>query len=268
MRFKTSRIVTLVSDFGTADGYVGAMKGAMLTRAPNLKLVDVGHDIAPQDIEGGSAVIATAAGTFPSGTVHLVVVDPGVGTSRDPIVIRANGQLFVGPDNGVFSSVLLAGSYEARCIDLEGLCAAFLSGETSQTFHGRDIFAPIAALLSSRMLRFQEVGPCVEPVILAHPSITTTADYICGVVVSIDRFGNCITNLCPESLSVDFEWTQMVTISPDVTVPWVRTYGQVDSGEAVALVGSAGFLEIAVRDGSAAAGLNIHRGQAVRLRRI
>lgn len=265
MRFKTSRIVTLTSDFGSSDGYVGAMKGAMLRVAPNLKLVDVGHDVAPQDVEAGQAVIATASGTFPKGTVHLVVVDPGVGTSRAPIVVWARDQLFVGPDNGVFSSVLLPGEFEARRIDLEGMLSPLLGGAWSQTFHGRDIFAPVAALLSSGLVRFEDVGPSLNPIILEGPGVRVTEQYISGVVVSIDRFGNCITNLCPESLSTDLEGQGEIVFGDDGGVPWVRTYGEVEPGEALGLVGSGGFLEIAIRDGSAASQLGISRGQKVRI---
>ena len=136
-RINPSGIVTLTTDFGTADAYVGALKGVILTLAPPVRLVDIAHDVKPQDVGGGAAVIAGAAGCFPDGTVHVAVVDPGVGTARAPIVIQARGQWFVGPDNGVFSPLTADDKAICRRIDCDGWLRPLLGASISSTFHGR-----------------------------------------------------------------------------------------------------------------------------------
>ena len=246
-----SRIITLLTDFGTADGYVGEMKGALLSRAPGATLVDIAHDVAPQDVDGARLAIARCWQRFPAGTVHLVVVDPGVGGSRAAIAVESEERFLVGPDNGVLSPALLHAG--ARCVELPVPAAA------APTFHGRDLFAPAAAALA-RGTPLDTLGdPWSSPVVRRTPEATRRDDGgIEGVVITVDRFGNAVTNLV--------SWRGGVVEVHGRRLPIVRTYADVEAGGAAALVGSSGLLEIAVRDGSAAAALGLARGSTVVLR--
>ncbi len=266
-RLRPSGIVTLTSDFGTSDSYVGAMKGVMLRLAPSLRLVDIGHQVSPQDVIAGAAVIENAALEFPDGTVHLVVVDPGVGTERAPIAVWSDHQVFVGPDNGVFSPFFRTDGAVARMIDREGPLGPMLGARSSNTFHGRDIFAPVAALLASGMVRYQDVGPRLDPIQHSVSCPSVDEQGVIGTVVTIDHFGNCITNIRPAMLKDAIRSSRRVHLGAERDVPWLQTYGEVERGEGLALVGSGGFLEIAVRDGSAAERFSIERGHKVRIRR-
>lgn len=244
-------IITLLTDFGTADGYVGEMKGVLATRAPGAALVDVTHEIAPQDVESARLVVARVWRRFPEGTVHLVVVDPGVGSRRRAIAVQAEGRFLVGPDNGVLSpALLLAG---ARVVQLA------VPPGASATFHGRDVFAPAAAELA-RGTPLDALGATVgDPIVRRTVEPSRRADgAIAGEVITIDRFGNAVTNILGirgGSIEVDGR-----------TIAVTRTYGDVDPGAVTAVVGSSGLIEVAVRDGSAAAALGLRRGSAVVLR--
>jgi S-adenosylmethionine hydrolase len=246
-----SRTITLLTDFGTADGYVGEMKGVLCSGAPDAALVDVTHDVAAQDVDGARLVVARYWRRFPASTVHLVVVDPGVGGSRAAIAVESEGRFLVGPDNGVLSPALLHAG--ARCVELPVPAGA------APTFHGRDLFAPAAAALA-RGTPIDSLGqPCTTPVVLRTPEPLRHEDgSIAGVVITVDRFGNAITNL--------MSWRGGIVEASGRRLPLVRTYADVAVSEAVALVGSSGLVEIAVRDGSAAATLGLKRGSAVVLR--
>lgn len=244
-------IITLLTDFGTADGYVGEMKGVLLTLAPGAQLVDVSHDIPPQDVERARLTVARVWRRFPEGTVHLVVVDPGVGSSRAAIAVESDGRFLVGPDNGVLSPALLAAA--ARVIELP------VPATASATFHGRDVFVPAAAALA-RGEPIDALGREAAPrVIRRTPEPVRRADGgIEGEVITIDRFGNCVTNLVG---------LRGGTISVGDTTMSVRhTYSEVSDGDPVAVVGSTGFIEIAVRNGSAVERLGLVRGQHVILK--
>jgi S-adenosyl-L-methionine hydrolase (adenosine-forming) len=244
-------IITLFTDFGTSDGYVGEMKGVMLSRTPDAHLVDVTHDIPPQDVESGRLALARVWRRFPQGTVHLAVVDPGVGSERRAIAVASDGRHLVGPDNGLLSPALLAGT--ARVVTLP------VPGGASATFHGRDVFAPAAADLA-RGAPLEALGPeIVDPVIRRTPEPRRMPDGgLLGEVIAIDRFGNAITNLVGRRAAcVEVE---------DARLPVHRTYAEVPSGSPLALVGSTGLVEIAVRDGSAAVLLGLRRGTAVVMR--
>ena len=254
-----SGIVTLTSDFGTADGYAGAMKGVILDRCPGARLVDLSHEVAPGDVAGASHLLGRATPFFPAGTVHLAVVDPGVGTSRRGLALQVGEQLYVGPDNGIFSDVLgLGGEVQACALENPDLWLP----SPSPVFHGRDVFAPIAAHLA-RGGALSAVGSRVraESLVQLHrPAPRRTADGLQGQVVHVDRFGNLVTNLRHPS------GVEAVVEVAGHALRLARTYGDVAAGELVAVVGSSGFVEIARNGGSAAAHLEGSRDLVVTLR--
>lgn len=244
-------VITLLTDFGTADGYVGEMKGVIYAMLPQAQVVDIAHDVAPQDVDGARLAIARYWRRFPLGTIHVVVVDPGVGTPRAALAVESDGQFLVGPDNGVLSPALLRS--DVRAVELA------IPAQASATFHGRDVFAPAAARLASGT-PLEALGTTFDtPVLRRTPEAKRLADgSVSGEVITVDRFGNLITNLvAPRGGSV---------VLGDRVVPIVRSYGDVAAGDVVALVGSSGLLEIAVRDGSAGDSLRVARGAAVVLR--
>jgi hypothetical protein len=246
------RIITLLTDFGTADGYVAQMKGVMLSAAPDATLVDVTHDIGAQDVDAARLVLDRYWQRFPAGAVHLVVVDPGVGSARAALAVAAAGRFLVGPDNGVLSPALCRD--DARAVALE------VPPGASATFHGRDVFSPAAAALAT--------GTPLERLGSAYPSpvVRRTAapalqqdGAILGEVVMIDRFGNAITNV-PGPLPGYRLWIGAMHL------PVLQTYADVSPGDPLALTGSSGLIEIAVRQGNAAQRLALTRGMAVLLR--
>jgi S-adenosylmethionine hydrolase len=244
-------IITLTTDFGTVDGYVGEMKGVLLSRAPDAEIVDITHDIPPQDVERGRLTVARVWRRFPAGTVHLVVVDPGVGSSRDAIAVSSEGYFLVGPDNGVLSAALLVPS--ARAVSLA------VSSHASATFHGRDVFAPAAAALARKESLDALGAVAASPIVRRTPEPTRRSDgAIEGEVIFVDRFGNAVTNL----VGVRGGTIEVGTLMIDLR----RTYAEVQTGQPVALVGSSGLVEIAVRDGDAARVLGLRRGTVVALR--
>ena len=244
-------IITLTTDFGTADGYVGEVKGVLLSDAPDAELVDITHDIPPQDVERARLTIARVWRRFPAGTIHLVVVDPGVGTKRAALAVGSDGRFLVGPDNGVLSPALLVAG--ARAVELP------LPARSSATFHGRDVFAPAAAALA-RGASIDALGRlAASPVVHRTPEPTRRSDgALEGEVIIVDRFGNAVTNLIG---------LRGGTIELGARrIPVRHTYSEAAPGEPVAVTGSTGFVEIAVRDGDAATALGISRGDKVVLR--
>lgn len=244
-------LITLLTDFGTADGYVGEMKGVLLERAPDATLVDITHDISPQDVEAARLTLARVWRRFPPGTVHIVVVDPGVGTDRAALAVAADGRFLVGPDNGVLSPALL--------MPESGAVALEIPAGASPSFHGRDVFAPAAATLALGA-ELDALGRRIsQPRIRRTPEPRRTDDgALIGEVISIDRFGNAITNLIGLRVGVVQAGGLSLTLR--------RTYGDVPSGTPVAIIGSSGLIELAVRDGSAARQLSLTRGTIVSFR--
>jgi S-adenosylmethionine hydrolase len=244
-------LVTLLTDFGTADGYVGEVKGVIASLAPQAQIVDIAHDVAAQDVEGARLALARYWRRFPEGTVHVVVVDPGVGGGRAALAMESEGRLLVGPDNGVLSPALLHAG--ARCVALE------VPASASPTFHGRDVFAPAAAQLARGTPRESLGAPLDAPVIRRTPEATRRDDGgVQGEVISVDRFGNAVTNLLAlRGGEIELD---------GLTLHVRRTYADAAPGEPTALVGSSGLVEIAVRDGSAASTLGLQRGSSVVLR--
>lgn len=244
------RLITLLTDFGTADGYVGEMKAVLATLAPGATIVDVAHDVSPHDVDGARLALARYWRRFPEGTVHLVVVDPGVGSTRGALAASSEGRYLVGPDNGVLSPALLHAG--ARCVALS------IPSGAAPTFHGRDVFAPAAAQLAQGA-SLETLGAVEEdPVIRRTPEATRRDDgAVQGEVITVDRFGNAVTNL----LALRGGQVQVNGLSLALR----RTYADAAVGEAMALVGSSGLVEIAVRDGSAAEQLGLKRGSSVAL---
>lgn len=244
-------IITLLTDFGTADGYVGEMKGVLLSLAPDVRVVDITHDVPPQDVESGRLALARVWRRFPAGTVHLAVVDPGVGSARRALAVESEGRFLVGPDNGLLSPALLLGG--ARAVELS------VPPHASATFHGRDVFAPAAAKLALGTPIDSLGGSVDDAIVRRTPEPRRLGDGgISGEVIAVDRFGNAITNL----LSLR---GGNVEVSGQ-TLPVRRTYAEVATGCAVAVVGSSGLIELAVREGSAARELGLERGSRVVLR--
>jgi S-adenosylmethionine hydrolase len=243
--------ITLLTDFGTADGYVAEMKGVILTRAPEATVVDVTHDIGAQDVECGRLALARYWRRFPPGTVHVAVVDPGVGSSRAALAVESDERWLVGPDNGLLSPALLVAG--ARAVALP------IPPGAAPTFHGRDVFAPAAAALATGTPLDALGTPMLDVVVRRTPEPRRRPDgSIEGQVITIDRFGNAITNLMGlRAQSVEVNGTTL-----DVR----RSYAEVGHGEPLAVVGSSGLIEIAVRDGSAARVLGLERGSVVVLR--
>ena len=244
-------IITLLSDFGTADGSIAEVKGTMLSRAPESVIVDVAHDVPAHDIEAGRLAIARYWRKFPSGTVHFAVVDPGVGSARRPLAVESDGRYLVGPDNGLLSpALLLAG---AKAVELP------VSSGAAPTFHGRDVFAPAAALLAAGSPLDALGSPVADPEIRRTREARRVAGgAIEGVVITVDRFGNAVTNLLAAHGGV-------VEVGA-LRLPILRTYADVAPGTPLALVGSSGLIEIAVRDGNASALLGLGRDATVLLR--
>lgn len=255
-----TRRVTLLTDFGLADGYVAAMKGVLASRAPGILLDDVAHDLRPGDVDAAARTLARYWALFPAGTVHLVVVDPGVGTGRRALALEALGRRIVAPDNGVVTDVLaeLEGGDAVRWRAVEA-SGTEPPAAPSRTFHGRDVFAPAAAALACGAA-LHTLGPRLEDPVRLPRTVARRHDdgTARGEVVSVDRFGNLATNLPGAWL----EDSRAVEIGGRV-VRAGGTYGDVEPGELVALVGSDGRVEIAARDASASRILDVEAGAAV-----
>jgi len=253
-------IVTFTTDFGTRDGYAGAMKGVVLSLAPQAQLVDVTHGIPPQDVVAGAVALAQAAPLFPAGTIHVAVVDPGVGGARADIVVAAAGQLFVGPDNGVLS-LAAKGARRIHAI----AAAAFRREPVSPTFHGRDVFAPTAGQLAAGTT-IDAAGPLLDAMVdLQAPLVRRHGGVVEGEVIHIDGFGNLLTSIPADAIPLGFI-VEVDGAEGRFEAPLGRTFSDVDPGALVAYVGSGGQLEIARRDGSAAERIGAARGSAVRVR--
>jgi hypothetical protein len=255
-------IITLTTDFGTADGYVGVMKGVILDIAPAVHLVDLSHEIAAQDVRGAEYVLGRAAAFFPEGTVHLAVVDPGVGSRRRPLLVTTPHASFVGPDNGLFTFALAAVGAAAYELDRP----EFWLPNVSHTFHGRDIFAPVAAHVARGIAPHALGSPISDPVRLPLVVSQRHSDgRLVGHVVRVDHFGNLITDI-PGGWVGEGRWCAEIAgrrINQSGT-----TYADTGAGELLILVSSAGTLEIAARDGNAAVLLGVGVGEVVDFRSV
>jgi len=250
-------IITLLTDFGLADAYVGVMKGVVLGIAPDSQLVDLSHRVPPQDVRAGAFLLMTAYAYFPAGTVHLAVVDPGVGTERRIVAIRAGGHLFVGPDNGLLRwAVDRAGGAET-IVAVEN--PAYRLSQTSTTFHGRDVIAPAAAHLATGV-PLGALGPPVASLTgNPFPQPQRRANALIGEIVYVDHYGNCITNL-PHPAPATTATTVEVA---GRRLPLVATYAARQPGDILAVTGSSGYVEIAIPNGNAAQRLSLTTGTEV-----
>ena len=270
-------VVTLTTDFGTADGYVAAMKGVMLGIAPRLTLVDVSHDVPPQYVPHGAFVLAEATRHFPASAVHLAVVDPGVGGNRKPLLLVTPDARYVAPDNGLLTHILarygpvhdstapflspILAPLPPDCRAFELANARYRLPDVSRTFHGRDVFAPAAAHLS-RGVPPEEFGPPVAEVVwLNLPPPAASGGVIEGRVVHVDRFGNLITNIC--LAAAEAGRAVVVEVSGLRIQGLSRSYEETDG--VLAIVGSHGALEIAVRNGNTAQQFGLGVGASVRV---
>jgi S-adenosylmethionine hydrolase len=260
-------IVTLLTDFGTADYFAGALRGAVLASNPEARVVDITHEVPPYDVEAGAFTLRAAFETFPAGTVHVAVVDPGVGSARRAIAVEGRGHTFVGPDNGLFGLV-----YERvrpfRVFQLTN--TDYFRREVSPTFHGRDIFAPVGGALS-RGVRAEELGPEVfDFVRLSSAAVERAADgTLVGAVLHVDRFGNLVTNITPEELSDEaIARGARLRIKGREVRRFRRFFAEEveGAGEPFAVWGSAGLLEVAVFRDSAARVLGVKRGDKVEVK--
>jgi hypothetical protein len=269
-----SKIVALLSDFGYTDCYVGVMKGVILSLDAGIRIIDLTHQVEPQDILSGAYLLYSAWSYLPPGTVFCAVVDPGVGSGRGTVFAEMDDRCLVAPDNGLISllaRMIPGGKVYALDIDsileLTGNDSTVSAHSPSSTFHGRDLFAPAAALCalgSTEKIR----GPAIDPVLL--PEVVPEHDPrgISGHVLHIDRFGNCISSVHGDDLAVLHSQHQgAVSIKSGEFIDnrVYRTYADVPAGTALCLIGSSGFLEIAVREGSAAQRFGITSGQTLRV---
>ena len=261
--FRPNGMVTLTTDFGDQDGYVGAMKGVILSIDAGINMVDVAHGIAPQNIVHATGVVAESAPFFPVGTVHLVVVDPGVGSARAAVVAHIGAHLYVGADNGLFPAVAqrLRAAITAWHIEPNGPGSAWLPERISHTFHGRDLFAPVAAALATGQLSVERLGTTSKLLVPETRGPVIADGHVTGRIVTFDRFGNAITNIAEEHLTGAGPFT--VQVGETDRLPLVETYASVDQGSIAALVGSSGRVEIAVREGSARRALGLKVGLTV-----
>jgi S-adenosylmethionine hydrolase len=252
-------ILTLTTDFGLADHYVGAMKGVILGICPRAQLVDITHQVTPFAIAEGAYAIAQAYRYFPPETVHVVVVDPGVGSDRRPILMEAAGQYFVAPDNGVLAMIFAREKHRLRAISNQ----RYFRQPVSLTFHGRDIFAPVAAHLAAGVAPAR-MGPRIaDPVrpSFASPRQTGARTWD-GEILKIDRFGNVITNFHVG----EFPTLDRLAIGRSKARRLLRSYAEGRSGELFAIAGSSGYLEVSLNQDSAVKKIGCATGDACQIR--
>ena len=257
-------IVTLTTDFGNADHYAGVLKGVILSINPEAQIIDICHDLRPYDVLDAAFAIAQAYRYFPPKTVHLVVVDPGVGSSRRPILVSAGNHSFVAPDNGVLS--LLYAREEGMIVRHITSSHYFLE-PVSQTFHARDVFAPVAAWMS-RQVEPEKFGDPIEDFIRFQPPQPKKINdrLLKGIVLRVDRFGTLTTNLTPDDLPQLFTETPppfKIVIGKTEVTKLATSYAHEAPGEVFAILGSSGYLEIAVNRASAAAAVGVGKGAEV-----
>ena len=265
---ESTRIITLTTDFGTSDAYVGIMKGVILGINPDVQVVDLTHAIPPQDIHDAALSIHSAHRYFPAGTIHTIVVDPGVGSDRRAVACQTDRAFFVCPDNGILTYLL----HEIENADGQSINAvaiqnkAYYLPEVSNTFHGRDVFAPVAAHLSLGV-PLANIGPPVEDLVqLPIPIHQVSGNTIIGQIVKIDRFGNAITNIS-ESVLAGIGSTYEIRVGSTRLMRLNRAYAESGIGKPLAIIGSFGLLEIAINGGSAEVSLGLKWGDVVEIQR-
>jgi len=257
-----NRLITFTTDFGLSDHFVGTMKGVVAGIAPQARVIDISHDLAPYSITEAAFVIAEAWAYFPKGTIHVVVVDPGVGSARRPILAEAGGHFFIAPDNGVLSLVFDAAKHKVRVISNP----KFMRREISRTFHGRDVFAPAAAHLA-KGAKAAAFGKLIQDYVRtgsARPS-PEGSDSWRGAILKVDRFGNLITNFAAHEFAGITARPFEMRAGAQRIHRLALTYAEAEGGDLFVIVGSSGYLEIAANQASAASLLGCSAGAPVEL---
>jgi S-adenosylmethionine hydrolase len=258
-----TKIITLTTDFGLKDPYAAEMKAAILSLCPNAAIVDITHEIEKFNIRMGAYVLSSAAPYFPKGTIHVAVVDPGVGTKRHPILIQTQQSFFVGPDNGL---LILAAEHQGINRIHEITNPKLMLSQVSSTFHGRDVFAPAAAHLANGV-HPAEFGP--EICEIARPKfakITRRKDTLVGEVLHVDNFGNIITNIGEKEMALVRKGVVNVELSNQkLKLKLCKAYGEAPPREPLALIGSHNYLEVAINQGNAAAELKTKPGDKIKV---
>lgn len=255
-------VITLTTDFGNNDHLVAAVKGVLLKVNPDVHIVDITHNVAPFDILDAAFTLSNCYKYFPSRTIHLVIVDPGVGTQRRPLLVSGTTHYFVAPDNGVLSPVY---EQEERLTVRHITAEHYFLTPISNTFHGRDIFAPAAAWLSKNSAPSSFGDEVTDFVRFAMPKAKVTGNLVKGVVMKVDYFGNLITNVTAEDVPqlLSSAAQPKITVGTKEITKFVHTYAQGAAGEPIALIGSGGYLEICIAKGNAARTLGATRGSEV-----
>jgi len=265
LTFVPNSIITLTTDFGLDDPFIGIMKGVILSVNPDARIVDITHGVPPQNILAGSMALQSSCSYFPKGTIHIAVVDPGVGSNRRPLLAVGDRYAFVGPDNGLLSPSIQS-QKDVRVFHLTE--SLFFLKPVSQTFHGRDVFAPVAAWLS-RGKAPEAFGQLIEDWVWLHwPGPTRSAEGLEGTVLRVDHFGNLITNISAADLAYlsTSPSTLEIRIGKHTVHRFCASYAEANAGEPFGIMGSADLLEISVKQRSAAALLGVSPGEKFELR--
>lgn len=256
-----SRLITLTTDFGLSDPFVGIMKGVILSIAPKATLIDLTHHIEPHNIQQGALVLSSAIPYFPKKTIHLAVVDPGVGSSRHPIVVETSDAIFVGPDNGLLSS-----AFSNKAISYQLTLPEYFRKSPSKTFHGRDVFAPVAAHIATGVWPSRMGKKLKDPIVLDLPRPEQNKTSLCGQVIYADHFGNLTTNISEEDLKRCLPGKPLtLKVGRRILKQISHSYADCSKGKAGFLLNSWSAIEIFVRDGNAQQQLNIKPGTPVTL---
>ena len=269
-QFRPNGLVVLMTDFGSGDFYVGAMKGAILRTSQSVRIEEITHEVPKYDVAAGAYILAMAAAEFPKGTVFLCVVDPGVGTARKPVaVVTSDGNVFVGPDNGLFTRIIdgsgLQAAYELTNPDLIG------KDPISSTFHGKDVFGPVAAFIASGV-PIEKVGPRLDDLVRLQPrEPRVEGGWVVGEVTVVDHYGNLLTNIRRKDLErvgIRSGDTLKMSVGPsELVLPLMKTYADVPVGSPVCVIGSGDVLEAAINQGNLGESFNARTGDPVRVER-
>ena len=261
MDLTPSRTITLMTDFGTSDNYVGVMKGVILSINLQAQIVDITHTIPPQDVYGAAFLIDSAYRYFPTGTIHLIVVDPGVGSHRRVVVCQTETAYFICPDNGILTHIIHSEKY-IRTVSVKN--SAYFLPQISNTFHGRDIFAPVAAHLSRGVSMDKLGNPITDPVQLPVPEPKVMNEVIVGHIIWIDAFGNLVTNISHDMLESRAGEAGVVIHAGNAKIADLNhSYAESAVGEPLAIIGSSNRLEISINQGDAAQVLGLKRGDEI-----
>jgi S-adenosylmethionine hydrolase len=259
-----AHLITLITDFGIEDTYAGVLKGVILSISPACSIVDITHQIPPQDVRAACFALSTSYAYFPRGTIHLVIVDPGVGSTRRPLLIEIDDYFFIGPDNGVFTAILAQPRLKSA---IEITNDEYFLAEVSSTFHGRDIFAPVAAHLANGCPPSRFGMPVSDYVLLDWPQTDVVKPGVAqGTIIHIDRFGNLVTSFSRDYIKeITGNRRFQIECAGAVITQMVPSYSHAQPGELCGVFGSSNYLEISITNGSARDILNVQSGDCVKI---